>query len=46
MHLVMKYGLKVAGERIGLTLDISPPPTTDELAAAMESRAMIRILLD
>ncbi|HEX2740473.1 MAG TPA: nitroreductase/quinone reductase family protein [Rubrobacter sp.] len=45
-HLVAKYGLKEAGRRIGLALDISPPPTTDELAAAMEDRVVIRIILD
>jgi hypothetical protein len=45
-HLVAEYGLKGAGQRIGLALDISPPPTTDELAAAMEGRVAIRIILD
>ena len=45
-HLVAAYGLKKAGRRIGLALDISPPPTTDELAVAMEGRVVIRIVLD
>jgi hypothetical protein len=45
-HLVAKYSLKKASRRIGLALDISPPPTTDELAAAMEGRVVIRIVLD
>ena len=45
-HLVAEYGLKEAGQRIGLALDISPPPTTDELAAAMEGRVVMRIILD
>jgi deazaflavin-dependent oxidoreductase (nitroreductase family) len=44
--LVAEYGLKGAGQRIGLALDISPPPTTHELAAAMEGRVAIRIILD
>lgn len=45
-HLVAKYGLKEAGQRIGLALDVSPPPTADELAAALEGRVAIRIILD
>jgi hypothetical protein len=45
-HHVAKYGLKGAGRRIGLALDISPPPTTDELAAAMEGYVAIRVVLD
>jgi hypothetical protein len=45
-HLVAKYGFKEAGRRIGLALDISPPPTTDELAAAMGGRVVIRIVLE
>lgn len=45
-HLVAKHGLKGAGQRIGLALDISPPPTTEELAAAMEGRVVIRIILE
>ena len=44
-RLVAKYGLKETGRRIGLALDISPSPTTDELAAAMEGRVVIRIIL-
>ena len=39
-------GLKEAGQRIGLALDISPPPTTEELALAMEGHVVIRIILD
>jgi len=45
-HLVAKYGLKEAGRRTGLALDISPPPTTEELAAALEGHVVIRIILD
>jgi len=45
-HLVAQYGLKGAGQRIGLALDISPPPTTDELVAALEGRVVIRLILD
>jgi hypothetical protein len=45
-HLVAKYCLKGAGRKIGLALDINPPPTTEELAAAMERYVVIRIVLD
>ena len=45
-RLVAKYGLKDASSRIGLALDTSPLPSRDELAAAMESHAAIRIILD
>ena len=44
-RLVAKYGLKDAGSRIGLALDISPLPSPDELAAAMEGHVAIRIVL-
>jgi deazaflavin-dependent oxidoreductase (nitroreductase family) len=45
-RLVATYGPKAAGQRIGLALDISPPPTRDELARAMEGEVLIRIALD
>ena len=45
-HLVARYGPKGASRRIGLTLDISPPPTRDELVAALEDRVVIRIVLN
>lgn len=45
-HLVAKHGLKEAGGRIGLALDITPPPSRDELALALEGHVMIRIVLD
>ena len=41
-----KYGLKDAGIRIGLALEISPPPSPNELAAAMEGNAAILIILE
>jgi hypothetical protein len=44
-RLVAKYGLKETGRRIGLALGIDPPPTTGELAAALEGRVVIRIVL-
>lgn len=44
-RLVAKDGLKDTGRRIGLALDIDPPPTRDELAAALEGRVVIRIVL-
>jgi hypothetical protein len=43
---VARYGLKEAGRRIGLTLDISPPLSPDELAAVVEGRLAIRSILD
>jgi hypothetical protein len=45
-HLVAACGLKGAGQRIGLALDISPPPTKEEMVAALEGRVVIRITLD
>ena len=45
-RLVAEYGLKEAGRRIGLALDTGPPPSPDELAAAMEGRVVIRLALD
>lgn len=45
-HLVAEYGLKEASIRTGLALDIDPPPTKDELAAALEGHVAIRIILD
>lgn len=44
-HLVAKYGLKEASARIGLALDIDPPPTKEELATALEGHVAIRITL-
>jgi hypothetical protein len=45
-RLVAKYGLKDAGSRIGLALDTDPPPSPEELAAAMEGHVAIRIVLE
>lgn len=45
-HLVANYGLKEAGRKIGLVLDISPPPSRGELSLAIEGRVVIRIILD
>lgn len=45
-RLVAEYGLKEAGVRIGLALDVSPPPSRDELARAMEGHVVIHIVLD
>jgi F420H(2)-dependent quinone reductase len=44
-RLIAKYGLKGAGRRIGLALDIDPPPTSEERALALEGRVVIRIVL-
>lgn len=44
-RLVAAYGLKEAGRRIGLALD-TPPPTPVELAAALEDRVAIRLILE
>ena len=45
-HLVAEYGLKEASARIGLALDVDPPPSREELAAALEGHVVIRIILD
>jgi hypothetical protein len=45
-HLVAEYGLKEASARIGLALDIEPPPSREELATALEGHVVIRIILD
>ena len=45
-HLVVRYGRKGAGQRIGVALDTSPPPTGEDLALAMRGHAVIRLLLD
>jgi hypothetical protein len=45
-HLVAEYGLKEASARIGLALEIDPPPRREELAAALEGHVVIRIILD
>lgn len=45
-RLVAEYGFKDAGRRIGLALDIRPPPSRSELALAMEGRVVIRLILD
>ena len=45
-HLVAKYGLKEASARIGLALDIDPPPTKEELTAALEGHVAIRITIE
>ena len=45
-HLIEKYGLKDASNRTGLALDTDPPPSPDELAAAMEGHVAIRIVLE
>ncbi|HJQ30125.1 MAG TPA: hypothetical protein VJ827_12350 [Rubrobacter sp.] len=41
-----RYGLKEAGRRIGLALDIIPTPRKEVLSAALEGRVVIRIILD
>ena len=45
-HLIERYGPEDASARTGLALDISPPPSPDELAAALEGHVAIRIVLD
>jgi deazaflavin-dependent oxidoreductase (nitroreductase family) len=43
---IAEYGRKEATWRTGITLDMTPPPTREELAQAMQGRAVIHIWLD
>ena len=43
---IARYGRKGASWKIGITLDVSPPPAREEIAQAMQGRAVIRIRLD
>lgn len=43
---VARYGPKGAGLRVGVVLDMEPPLTRDELAAALQGRVVIRLTLD
>jgi deazaflavin-dependent oxidoreductase (nitroreductase family) len=45
-RLVARYGRKGAGQRIGVALDTTPPPTGEDLALAMQGHAVIRLFLD
>jgi hypothetical protein len=45
-HLVAEYGLTEASIRTGLALDIAPPPTKDELSAALKGHVTIRVIID
>ena len=48
-HLVARYGRKGAGQRIGVALDTTPPPTGGpggDLALAMQGHVVIRLVLD
>lgn len=45
-RLIAKHGLEDAGMITGLALDTDPPPTQEELAAAMDGHVAIRIDLD
>jgi hypothetical protein len=44
--LVGRYGRKGAGQRIGVALDTTPPPTGEDLALAMRGHVVIRLVLD
>jgi hypothetical protein len=43
---IASYGLKGATRKTGITLDVMPPPTREEIVHAMQGRAAIRIRLD
>jgi hypothetical protein len=45
-RLVDRFGLGGASRRIGVALDITPPPTREEIAEAMRGRVMIRLTLE
>lgn len=42
---IASYGRKAAGWKIGIRLDTSPPPTQEQIAAAMHGRVVIHIRL-
>lgn len=42
---VARFGLKGAGQRIGLALDTQPPLSRDDLAAALEGHAVVYLSL-
>jgi deazaflavin-dependent oxidoreductase (nitroreductase family) len=45
-RLMARYGRKGAGQRIGVALDTTPPPTGEDLALAMRGHVVIRLVLD
>jgi hypothetical protein len=45
-RLITRDGPKVAGRRVGLTLDATTPPSHAQLAAALEGHALIVLTLD
>jgi hypothetical protein len=45
-RLVDRFGLSGASRRIGIALDITPPPTREEIAEAMRGRVVIRLTLE
>lgn len=45
-RVIARYGRKDAAWKTGITLDVTPPPTSAEIAEAMRGRAVIRIRLD
>ena len=44
--LVERYGRKGAGQRIGVALDTTTPPTGEDLALPMRGHVVIRLVLD
>jgi hypothetical protein len=45
-RLVSRFGRKGAGQRIGVALDTTPPPSREELAELMRGRVVIRLRLN
>jgi hypothetical protein len=45
-RLVERFGLRGASRRIGVALDITPPPTYEEIVEAMHGRVLIRLTLE
>jgi hypothetical protein len=44
--LVERYGPKEAGQRIGIALDITPPPSPEDLIRALDGGAVTRLHLE
>ena len=45
-RIVARYGRKGAGQRIGVALAATPPPTGKDLALAVRGQAVNRLSLD
>jgi len=44
--LIERYGPRKTGQWVGIGLDVTPPPSRAEIAAAMRGRVVVRIALE